>query len=758
MAGKPWEKYGAGGSAAAEPVQQPAEGPWSKYGSGPPPSQIDTMLAGMDSPVYGPGQVIPAPGPASRLTEGDRASPLPDELIERGKGIIAGDDKVSAGADVGLSLISGVRTGVESLAGSLGDVNRMQGDIAAWVARKLGASEETQEGVRTVGRYASLTPFAPTTQDVQTVTDPVVRALPGGETIQSATRHEPQTTAGEFAQTIGKFAPGVVAGPATAATLPMRAAQKGLMTVIPAVTSETAGQAFKGSPYENYIRAAAALLSGGATAFFGPGARTAGGAVVRAVDGATPQQIEQAEQLFMEAQRAGAPITRFEAIQQVTGGATQAGNIQRVVEGQGELRDFFAARPGQVEASARREIGNIAPAPAQPSTIGPAASGAAQDTLTDARGVINRITEPYYDRAATIRLSPREFQRVETAPGWAEARDAIRNNPQLARYVENLPDDSVGFLNEVQKYLRQQADNAAGPMNAQRNQQVAAGYGSDATLVRGAAEQASPDFRTAVNTQADLRQQYLDPLLQGPLGKLAKDDTTTKQAIEALFPRNPLPNSQQEITQAVGQLSRRRPSVARQLVRAHVESVFNQASRDLQSGANQAGGAGFVAALRGNHQQAANLEAAVRALPQGDQLWTGFDRYLTILEAQGQRQHIGSQTAFNTQLMDDLKAGNPLGTTMTVAAGGGLSWPKKALDVVERWRLGRNVSQLAELITNPAAGDRFRRLATATSGRTMRNIAVSLSLVGHASIKNGSEPGSKAPLELTVTKPANKVQ
>src|SRR5690606_24911356 len=223
----------------------------------------------------------------------------------------------------------------------------------------------------------------------------------------------------------------------------------------------------------------------------------------------------------------------------------------------------------------------------------------------------------------------------------------------------------------------------------------------DQRMVKQAAEQASPEFAQAVQVQADLRQRYLDPLLQGPLGKIASKDTATQDAINALFPKNPLPNSQAEIGRTVGMLSKRNAYAARQLVRAHIESTFNQATRELQSGANQFGGAGFAAKLKGNPQQAANLEASVRALPNGDQVWEGFNKLLNVLEAQGQRQRIGSQTAFNTEAIKDLQSGSPLGTAATLGAGAGISWPRKALETVERWRLGRNVDEIAALITDP---------------------------------------------------------
>lgn len=66
--------------------------------------------------------------------------------------------------------------------------------------------------------------------------------------------HEPQTVAGEYARTIGQFAPGMVAGQTGA--LPRIAS-----AVIPAVASEAAGQATKGTALEPAARIGGALLA-----------------------------------------------------------------------------------------------------------------------------------------------------------------------------------------------------------------------------------------------------------------------------------------------------------------------------------------------------------------------------------------------------------------------------------------------------------------------------------------------------------------
>jgi hypothetical protein len=555
---------------------------------------------------------------------------------------------------------------------------------------------------------------------------------------------KPTTRVGEYFQTAGEFIPGAVLGPGGVAR------NVAAFGVAPAVASEATGGLVKGTAAEPWVRGGAALATGGVAGMVSAQGNVAG-TVSRAAGGVDRNVLQQAEALFQEAQAAGMPLTRPEAIQAVTGGAANFGNLQRVVEGQGGMRPFFAERAAQTDAAAGRAFDQVTPAAPNPSAIGPAVGTAAEGAVNDVRGAINTASEPYYARAATELVPPHVMRQLQAAPGFAEARQAIRNDPQLNRYTNGLPVNSVGFLNEMKKYLDNAAQNAGAPVNAQRNQQRAAGYTSDAAAVRQAAENASPDYTTALEIQRRGREDYLQPLLDGPIGKIAAKDTTTKKAIDVLFPANPLPNSQQEIGQAVRAVSQRNQYAARNLVRAHLEMTFNEATQNLPSGVNSYGGARFAAVVRGNPQQAANLEAAVRALPNGDQVWQGVDRFMTILEAQGQRQAIGSQTAFNQEVLQDLRQGKLASEAGSAVLGLGLKLPGKIKERIERWRMGQNVDELAHLFTDPTAGREFARMANSSAG--LNPAGSIIRLVGLAT---RAEQSSSGPTSLTVNKPSPK--
>jgi hypothetical protein len=214
-------------------------------------------------------------------------------------------------------------------------------------------------------------------------------------------------------------------------------------------------------------------------------------------------------------------------------------------------------------------------------------------------------------------------------------------------------------------------------------------------------------YERALGEQQRLREKYLNPALAGPLGKIA-DQPETKQVIEALFNSNPLPGSEGEISRVMNTLVQKRPAAAEQLVRAHAEMVFNEAAQSLQGGANQFGGAKFAKVIAGNEQQRANLKAAVEALPNGAERWRGFEHLLDIMAATGTRQPKGSLTAFNALEIPSMSTGG-----LQKVAALGLSpgkWWTAATDTFQGWTLGKNMDQLARIITDPRYGNALKQI------------------------------------------------
>lgn len=598
------------------------------------------------------------------------------------------DEDLSAPIRLASALGSGAATSVAALPGMLGSLQS---------AVERGGDYLREKGyLPPVPKESIFRKKFPTMDETVAAT----RKAVGGPT-PNVFDFVPQNKAEEYAYTVGGFLPGAGRNVLT-------------MGVLPALTSETAGQITRGTELEPWARGAAALATGGAGAI-AVRPSVAERTIAEAVRGMTRPQVLAMETLMRDAQAAGLPLTRAEAAQAATGGATRLSDIQRVVEGQGGLREMMAQRPAQVEAVGREAIGRIAPPSAQPSTIGPQVSEAARGTIEDVQAAINRHTRPLYQAAEPQTVGPAAAQLAAAEPIYAQTLQEVRGNPALNRAIANLPDDSPVVMDLVRQRLRERAQGAASIGQATPSNLEAASYGAVERQAGQRSTAASPELAQARAQQAHMREQYLAPLQAGPLGKLM-DTPETRRAIKALFPRDPVPGSAGEVLDAVTALSARSPLATRQLVRAHVESVFNTATRDLQAGPSGFGGASFRAQLVGNAQQAENMAAAIRGLPGGAAILPGFDRMLEIMEATGQRQRIGSQTAFNAEMQAALKSGGMLGEAATLAAGVGTQFPKRVLERFKQWNLGRNTDELARLLTDPRATGLFRTLAEAPQG------------------------------------------
>lgn len=181
----------------------------------------------------------------------------------RGQAPKAAQEQPSAIADAFSSFAAGAGRGAADLVGlpgTIGDLARtgFQAGLSGGYRLATGAWPETNSD-SAVERF-----FAGPSPEVE-------QALIGGGSMPlsgnqmraglsavtgGATDYQPQTTAGEYARTIGEFFPGAMSlGGGGLANV----ARYG---ILPAVTSETAGQATDGTALEPYARVAGALAGG----------------------------------------------------------------------------------------------------------------------------------------------------------------------------------------------------------------------------------------------------------------------------------------------------------------------------------------------------------------------------------------------------------------------------------------------------------------------------------------------------------------
>lgn len=305
---------------------------------------------------------------------------------------------------------------------------------AAIIAALKGTGAGGDKAVAAANLVPSPTRF-PSTKDIETVL--------GAEKVY----HKPQTKGGEYARTLGQFAP--------AAIMPGGALARTANVVVPAVASEAAGQATKDTQLEPYARLAGALAGGGVSALAlrpPPAPRM----LANATRNITDQHIAAAQALREDALRRGVTLTQAEAIQQVTDGATGLGRLQRVLEGTpvgGErLGPMMAQRPGQVRQAVANYADTVVPATDAPSMLGAQAQDAAGGAINQVRQDINATAKPFYDRLPGQSLPDEAFQQLSANPSYAKALEQLRHDPELSPLLQaELPMDQGARMTRAQQ-------------------------------------------------------------------------------------------------------------------------------------------------------------------------------------------------------------------------------------------------------------------------------------------------------------------
>lgn len=622
---------------------------------------------------------------------------------------------------LGIGAVKGV-IGLAGLPGAMRGVAEHGVDaLSEWIISKATSPEDQAKARAVLEQMKALRP-APvhaTPEDIQK----------GVEGFTGPFR-KPEGAAGEYGQAIGEFLPGAMAGPGGVVGNAIR------YGVAPAITSETVGRipGIKGSPVEQPARIATAIATGGIAGLTGRPSTAAQTIRNQLPPGVTPQMVDQAERLIADAGQRGITLSWPEALSQVAGRpvlSELARHIEASPATTARAAEFYGQRPQQVETAARNQFDAIAPTNNAPSMIGPHVGEAASDILGRVNAAINQATRPSYDAARQSLVPPAVHGAMRQDPLFVEALDAVRNDPARNSFIRGLSDRSTVVYDAVKQELAERSRNALSPANPNASKTVSAATGSlggDVKNIAVAADrnamgltpgQGVGNLEHALAEQARLRQQYLEPLQRGPLGRAANKDQTTQKAIEAVFgSESQVPGSATEIETAVRALAAHNPRAAADLVRAHTEMTFNSATKDLQGGANQAGGAKFRVQLVGDPQQRANFEAAVRALPHGAARLDGFNRFLDIMEAIGTRQNVGSKTAYNAEFLKGASSSGVAGEIVKGAANPFSRLAQGLVDKYERWKLGNNLNELADILFDPAAVGQLRAIARMPTNST----------------------------------------
>lgn len=476
---------GAQPPAAAAPALATRPPDWSSPGGAMElwnGSDEDATAQGAPAPGAPPAAAAPAPGPDPGTATPPvpvQSQPLPDIGTVSTTPVdfdpFAQQPKVGWAQDQAESGLAGLQKGTMGLLGTGPDAAKLSANIGDWLSSKItGKPMSPQQHEMARQLAAAIIPFGlangPTSQQANDVLQSVV-----GE------YHRPQTQTGKYVESVGEFVPGVLTGPEGAglkvasAVVPGLAAQ-GMSDAIDQVDQGNNGWA---KQHTDLLRLGAGAAGLVATHGVGGLARGTEKLVGDSIAGATPDQIREATQLMREGEAVNTPITFAEAIQKVTGGATRAGNLQRVLEGTpegktGPLATMFSERPAAYRSAVANWADQVAPRTDTPSDIGARAQAAAKAGLGEVDKQRSQMTTPLYDVVNDEQFPQQDVSDLMDAIGARAAADktGIVSGP-LNKVLDQLTDDGATAAAKAD-YAKQTAAAAAAP----------------APSVRGAAEQA----------------------------------------------------------------------------------------------------------------------------------------------------------------------------------------------------------------------------------------------------------------------------
>jgi hypothetical protein len=438
--------------------------------------------------------------------------------------------------------------------------------------------------------------------------------------------------------------------------------------------------------------------------------------VNRQLKGVTPEGMRLAELLQQESIKLGMPVTGAEAIAQTTGqrGLT---TTQRFLENaqasQGTMNQFMAGRPAGVQKGFNVTVEGISPnAPTSATPVNLEKAG--QKVIRGAETSLTSNVEPYFKEAGKQAVDKIDIEGMMQNPRIADAVQAVRSSGKYG--LKNEPTNSVKTLIAAKQYLD---DEYSKQMNA------VTGAEKNAARVTWSANRQLDDFLNNVSPEYaqgsrkfEIAQKTQFEQLRGsPVGKIAEGNVGR----DVLMPPAPISLYPADIKRTADLLRRKNPEALPDWTRQNLEGIFNETTQKLSTGDNQFGGPKFASTIAGNKAQRDNLRTLVTETG-GMQAWQGFENFLDVAEAQGQRMQANSATSFNEMVKGELGTG-------IVSKGLTLFKPSNLVNWAENMQLGRNADMLAKMLTDPDSVNKLEQLAR-TGPRSAKAQVIANSLAG----------------------------
>jgi hypothetical protein len=456
-------------------------------------------------------------------------------------------------------------------------------------------------------------------------------------------------------------------------------------------------------------------MIGTGIAMAGTGAATGGirstpsDIVNRNLKGVTPEGMRLAQLLQQDSIKLGMPITGAEAIAQATGqrGLTTTQRfLEQAEPSQATMNQFMAARPAGVQQgfeNAMQGISPVTPTSATPVNL----QQAGQNVIRGAERNLTASVEPFYRQGMN---QMQTLQMGKPLPILANEVAVLQKNPAIDDAISHvikdkysgatgLPPNDPRVLDAAKKYLDAQYTRFTDPLAGSLDKTKAKNAFGGSRELDSYLSSKSPAYAQGSRNFEIAQQTQMQPMKAGPVGQIAEGNVGR----DVLMPPSPIALYPADIKRTADLLRRKDPNALPDWTRQNIEGIFNETTQNLATGQNQFGGPKFASTIAGNKQQRDNLRTLVTETG-GMQAWQGFENFLDVAQAQGQRMPANSATAFNEMIKTELGIGK-------VSKGLTFLKPSNIVAWAENLQLGRNADMLAKMLTDPDSVAKLQELA-----------------------------------------------
>ena len=306
----------------------------------------------------------------------------------------------------------------------------------------------------------------------------------------------------------------------------------------------------------------------------------------------------------------------------------------------------------------------------------------------------------------------------DTQPAMRPVMDKLARTVMVDRYGRPITD-----LEKMQNGIKFALDDIVGKATTSGQGKLASSAMDAKKSLLEVLDTVSPEFKQARQAWESLSQPVNDAE-RGLIGALVNNDKSIGAVNRPLSDSakifiNPKNETPADITKAAAAISQANGDAVPALVKQYLHDKLDAAKGAVVSDTSRLG-AKFnqqtLGATELEPRQAANVEAAIRALPDGSRIWNGFERVMAVYRAQGNRYMAGSPTSYNNFIRQDLaEPGAVSAVGRAVSTAGRSIW-----DSVQNARLRSTYSILDRVLSSPDSIEQLRAIAREPSRRRVQ--------------------------------------